>query len=306
MLASRPSAHHGALLIFTLLWGGNFVLAEVALRELSPISFSVSRFLTAGFVLLGIYYTLGIQQSKKEQKSFQLIKHVNRSDWPRLLLVSILGATLAPWFGIEGLNLTSGGRASLWLAVCPVLSAGIGYFLNTERIGKRGLIGLIVAGIGTIGLAIDGFDGEQGVFLGDLYLMLAICCIAAELHLTKPLVLKYGATSVVAARTAIGGLCYFLIASSSIFAEEWSGLSAWTWIAILAGGAIGVGIGQWVKTRALNVIGPTRIVLYGNLVPPATLLIAWIALGANPTTTEIIAGLLILGGATGLQMCSGR
>ena len=83
----------------------------------------------------------------------------------------------------------------------------------------------------------------------------------------------------VAARTSIGGLCYVAIASASMAQQTWFELGTWTWIAILFGGAIGVGVGQWVKVRALDALGPTRVVLYGNLVAPATLLLAWLVLG---------------------------
>ncbi len=301
-VAQNPYVHHVTLLSFTLIWGGNFVLAEVALQEMSPISFSVSRFLVAGLALLGFFYVEGYQASKRKGTSVKLVPALDRSDWFRLVVVSILGATLAPWLGIEGLNLTSSGRASIWLALCPVLSAGIGIMLRTETIRKIGLLGLFIAGLGTVGLAADGFDGEQQMIWGDLYLLLAICCIAAELHLMKPLVARHSSTSMVAARTVIGGTIYFLVASPSLIQQSWFSLGAWTWIAILAGGIIGVGIGQWTKVRALDVLGPTRVVLYGNLVPPATLLIAWIALGTNPTWLESAAAVLIFIGAACLQL----
>ena len=300
--AERPYAYHGVLLIFTLLWGSNFVLAEVALRDLSPISFSVSRFLVAGAVLVGIFYAQGIYLARKHQTSFRLFLHVERQDWPRLIAISLLGATFAPWLGIEGLNLTSGGRASLWLALCPVLSAGIGYVLHTEAIRKLGMIGLVVAGLGSVGLTADALGQGESMLRGDIFLLLAIGCITVELHLMKPLVAKYGATSLVANRTAIGGIVYLLIATPVLMTESWGDLGTWTWIAILFGGAVGVGLGQWAKVRALNALGPTRVVLYGNLVPPATLLIAWIALGSNPTPLEIIAGLLILAGSAIIQV----
>lgn len=300
--AERPYAHHGVLMVFTLLWGSNFVLAEVALQDLSPISFSVSRFLVAGIVLVGIFYAQGIYLARKQQSSFRLFLHIEKQDWPRLIAVSLLGATFAPWLGIEGLNLTSGGRASLWLALCPVLSAGIGYVLHTEAIRKLGMIGLVVAGLGSIGLTADALGQGESMLRGDVLLLLAIACIAIELHLMKPLVTRYGATSMVASRTAIGGTIYLLIATPVLMTESWSNLGVWTWIAILFGGAIGVGLGQWAKVRALNALGPTRVVLYGNLVPPATLLIAWIALGSNPTPLEIVAGLLILGGSAIIQI----
>lgn len=298
---TKPYTHHSVLVLFTLFWGGNFVLAEVALVELSPISFSVARFFVAAAVMLAVLYAKGKASARKHQTDFRLFPSIDKSDRMRLLSVAVLGATLAPWFGIEGLNLTSGGRASLWLALCPVLSAGIGILLRTEFLRKVGFSGLVIAGIGTMGLAADSLALDHTYWLGDMLLFLAICCTAIELHLIKPLVIKYSATSMVAARTAIGGLFYLLLASPSLMTQNWLSLGLWTWIAIVLGGAIGVGIGQWVKVRALEALGPTRVVLYGNLVPPATLFLAWVVLGTSPSMMEIAAGALILIGAVLLQ-----
>jgi drug/metabolite transporter (DMT)-like permease len=218
------------------------------------------------------------------------------------LLVSALGATLAPWLGIEGLGLTHGARASLWLALGPALSVGCGVLLRTEKLGRMGYVGVILAGLGTFTLAIDGLQPDRNFWLGDMLLFLALLMAVAELHLIKPLASRYGTTPMVAARTAIGGGLYLLIATPALVGETWLDLGTWTWIAILAGGAIGVGVGQWVKVRALHTLGPTRVVLYGNLVPVAALLLAWLALGTAPSSLEIIAAILILMGAVSLQL----
>ena len=300
----RESAwsHHSILLLFTLLWGGNFVLAEVALLEMAPISFSVARFLMGGGAMIIILYLQVRATGRKTGASTQFFPSIEREDWPRLLLVSVLGATLAPWLGIEGLGLTNGARASLWLALGPVLSVGIGALMRTERIGRMGYLGVILAGLGTFTLAVDGLSQENNYWFGDVLLFVALLMAVAELHLIKPLAAKYGATPMVAARTAIGGLLYVLVASPSLIEQTWMSLSEWTWVAILAGGAIGIGVGQWVKVRALHSLGPTRVVLYGNLVPVAAMVLAWLALNAAPTVLEIAAAVLIILGAVCLEM----
>ena len=304
--AAGPSTlvwpHHATLVLFTFLWGGNFVLAEVALREMAPISFSVSRFAMGGMALLAMLYVQSRLTARRNGSGFRLFPALDRSDWPRLLLVSALGAMLAPWLGIEGLGLTHGARASLWLALGPALSVGCGVLLRTERLGRMGYVGVILAGLGTLTLALDGLQPERNYWFGDLLLFLALLMAVAELHLIKPLAARYGTTSMVAARTAIGGLLYLLIATPALVGETWLNLGLWTWIAILAGGAIGVGVGQWVKVRALHTLGPTRVVLYGNLVPVAALLLAWLALGTAPSPLEIVAAVLILMGAICLQL----
>lgn len=301
--ASGPTwPHHSLLLLFTLLWGGNFVLAEVALREMAPISFSVARFLMGGGAMLAILYLQRLRATRKGGEAVRLFPALEKGDWPRLLLVSVLGATLAPWLGIEGLGLTHGARASLWLAMGPALSLGIGVFLRTERLGLMGYLGVVLAGLGTFTLAVDGLNPERNFWLGDLLLLVALLLAVAELHLIKPLAARYGATSMVAARTSIGGFLYLLVATPALAGESWLTLSAWTWIAIVAGGAIGVGVGQWIKVRALRALGPTQVVLYGNLVPVAALVIALMALGTVPSLLEVIAAALIIIGAICLQV----
>lgn len=264
---------------------------------MSPISFSVARFAMGGVAMFLVYY----YQCRRDG-SFRFFDVIKKKDWPRLLLISIIGATLAPWLGIEGLGLTHGARASLWLALGPALSTGIGYLLSTERMGLFGYIGVILAGTGTLILAIDGLQPEHGYWFGDLLLFSALAFTVIELHLIKPLAKKYGSAFVVTLRTIIGCSFYLLIASPSLVEQTWFSLGFWTWIAILAGGGIGVGLGQWVKVRALHTLGPTQVVLYGNMVPVAALLIAWLSIGQNPTFLEIIAAICIIGGAILIQV----
>ncbi|WP_340105826.1 DMT family transporter [Rhodohalobacter sp. 8-1] len=304
MRDSRTDAfsHHSLLLLFTIFWGANFILAEVALNEMLPISFSVSRFAIGGIAMLLLLYMQCYFDAKREEKPFRFFPLIEKKDWARLLIVSLFGATLAPWLGIEGLGLTHGSRASIWLALGPVISTGCGALLKTESIGRYGYVGIILAAGGTLIMALDGLQNGDGYWVGDLMLLIALILTVVELHLIKPLARKYGSISMVAMRTAIGGSLYLLIATPSLLGESWLTFGFWTWFAILAGGVIGVGMGQWIKVRALRSIGPTRVVIYGNLVPLAAMLIAWLSIGENPSLYEIIAGLLIIAGAIFVQI----
>lgn len=252
--------------------------------------------------MLAVLYSQCYADAKRTGTTFQFFPSIEKKDWMRLIWVSVLGATLAPWLGIEGLGLTHGARASIWLALGPAVSTGFGFLLSTEKMGTAGYIGVVLAGMGTLTLAYDGLFVEQTYWTGDLLLFIALVLTVVELHLIKPLARKYGSISMVALRTLIGGSLYLIIASPSLIQESWLSLGMWTWIAILAGGAVGVGVGQWVKVRALRSLGPTQVVIYGNLVPIAALLIAWLSIGQNPSINEIIAGLLVIAGAICIQV----
>lgn len=295
-------SHHSILVLFTFIWGANFILAEVALRQMSPISFSVSRFAMGGLTMLSLLYLYNHNQSFMPGSVIKLIRSIDKEDWGRLLLVAVIGATLAPWLGIEGLDLTNGARASIWLALGPAVSTLFGYLFSTEKIGFYGFSGVILAVLGTIILTYDGLRPGEGFLEGDLLLCTALILTVVELHLIKPLARKYGAISVITIRTVIGGTLYVLIASPSLIRQHWLTFNSWTWIAILAGGVIGVGVGQWIKVRALRSLGPTRVVIYGNLVPVAALLIAWLTVHDVPSVLELVATGLIISGAILIQV----
>ena len=269
---------------------------------MSPISFSVSRFAMGGIAMFIVMYLQYRVECNKTSAKVAFIPKIKKEHWPRLLLVSVIGATLAPWLGIEGLGLTHGARASLWLALGPAMSTGIGYLFSTERMGVSGYLGVTLAIIGTVILAWDGLQPEQGYWLGDFILIVALALTVIELHVIKPLAREYGSIPIVALRTAIGGSLYILIATPDLIEVTWLSLDFWTWIAILAGGAIGVGIGQWVKVRALKKLGPTQVVLYGNMVPIAALLIAWLSIGEDPNMMEVISAMFIITGAIFIQV----
>lgn len=255
-----------------------------------------------GIAMFFVMYLQYRIECDKYSGSVPFLPKIKKKHWPRLLFVSVIGATLAPWLGIEGLGLTHGARASLWLALGPAISTGFGYFFSTERMGTFGYIGVSLAVAGTAILAWDGLRPEQGYWFGDLILIVALALTVIELHVIKPLARAYGSVSIVALRTAIGGTLYILIASPDLVQITWLSLGFWTWVAILAGGAIGVGVGQWVKVRALRTLGPTQVVLYGNMVPIAALLIAWFSIGENPSLMEIISAFFIITGAICIQI----
>ena len=194
-------------------------------------------------------------------------------------------------------------RASIAVAgLGPVISVAVGAVLRSERIGKAGHVGVALAGLGGLVLALEGLHGSGHYITGDMLLLAALLFAVTELHLIKPLAAKYGSVSMVLARTAIGVVAFTVVASPSLIVQPWESMGVWTWIAILAGGGVGIGIGQWIKVRALGTIGPTRVVLYGNLVPVAALIIAWIALSAAPSLYETVAAVLIIAGAICLEL----
>ncbi len=297
--APRPAVLHALLGSFTFLWGANFVLAAMALTELSPLVFSVSRFAAAALVLVPVAWWRPRGDGAPPPRA------PAKRDLPRLLVVALLGAVLAPWLGIEGLALTGPGRAALYPAMAPAISVLVGRAMGHERLSRGNLVGIALVAVGSLALGADRLRAG-GAWLGDVLLALAVLAAVAELHLIERLAARYGAGAATAWRTGLGTVLYALIASPALVAAPWIELGAWTWVAILAGGVLGVGLGSWVKVAASRVLGPTRVIVYGNLVPLTTWLLGALFVGDVPRLGEALASVLVVLGAFFVQRRGAR
>jgi drug/metabolite transporter (DMT)-like permease len=287
--APPPLLSHVALSAFTFVWGANFVLAAVALREVTPIVFSVSRFAFAALLLFPLIFRRTRREGAPRPRP-------RPAQLARLVAVAVLGAALAPWLGIEGLARSTAGRAALYPAMAPAISALVGRAMGHETLSATNAGGLLLVGLGSVALAADRIGGGGDV-TGDLLLGAAVVAAVAELHLIKALATAWGPATATAWRTTLGTALYALVALPFLLATPWGSLSSWTWVAIVLGGTIGVGLGSWVKVAASEILGPTRVIVYGNLVPLTTALLGALALHQYPSAFEGLAGLFVVAGA---------
>jgi len=232
---NQGGAIHSALSVFTLIWGANFILAKVAIRQMDPLPFSALRFGIGGISAALIWF-LWISRSRNGASYF---RHANArpgaADLRRIALAALFGTVAAPWLGTEGLAATHGTRAAVWVALGPVVSALIGRFRDCETLTGSNVIGLILGVSGGLLLAFDGATSGMGYGRGDIMMLAALVLTIVELHLLQPAIHQYGALPVLAMRTAFGGMVYLAIAFPSLYTQRWELMDGITWAAILLG-----------------------------------------------------------------------
>jgi drug/metabolite transporter (DMT)-like permease len=292
----EPRGHQGLLAVFVLVWGGNFLLAEVALREMVPIAFSAGRYVIGASAGLLVLATL---------RQFPVMRRsLSGEDRIRILFAAVCGGVAAPWLGIEGLHLTDAGRAAVWVSLGPVLSYAMGRALRTEHVhhGGRWAIALTVGG--ALLLASDGLLNSAPI-TGDLMLAAAVTLTVLELHILAPLVKRHPPAHVAVLRTTLGAVLYTLVAIPWLTSTSWGSLEPETLAALAIGGIVAIGMGQWVQARAIRVLGPSHVSVYYLAVPVVTLTGGWLILGHQPTLLEGIAAVVILGGVAMLNFARG-
>lgn len=177
---------------------------------------------------------------------------LSRAHLPRLALVALFGAFVAPVLLAMGLAATSGTSASLLLNLEAVFTVALGAAVHREPVGRR-----VVAAVGVIalgGAVVSATPGEgSATLLGGLLVAGATLGWALDNTLSRPLS-ELDPGQVVAGKGAIGALFAFGVAAALREATPPPGAAA----GVLVCGAVGYGGSLRLYLRAQRVLGAAR------------------------------------------------
>jgi len=276
-----------ALVALVVFWAANFSLVKLALRDVSPLAFTTLRFLLASGVLW-VFLKVGGDRIQ-----------INRSSWPVLIGLGLVGTTAYQTLFIYGISWTLAGNASLMLATAPIFTALFSRLCRQERGGLSAWAGV---GLSVLGIALVVIGGSKdvsfgaGTLTGDLAVLVAAAAWSAYTVGSVPLVHRYGAVPVTAATMWVGTLGLLIVSLPALRGQDWAGVRPVAWLAVLYSGAFAIATAYFLWYYCVRRIGSTRTAVYTNFTPVLALLIAWPALGEVPTPLQAIgAGGVIAG-----------
>jgi drug/metabolite transporter (DMT)-like permease len=179
-----PASVHAALLTVALLFGGNYVVAKFAFREITPLTLVVIRMVGTAGVLFAVS---GILQRHRPRPAF------TRSDYGELFLYSLLGTTINQICFLEGLARSTATNAALMLVSIPVLTLAFAVLLKRERLTAMGLAGIVTGLAGALLLVIPrgNVDFSSQTTLGNVLLLAGGVSFALYLVLTRPILARH-------------------------------------------------------------------------------------------------------------------
>lgn len=117
----------------------NLIAAKFALDgDFPSISATAIRLLVALVILW-------LLAAFRRQLGYTLAKWRNRAAFKSLVAGSVVGPFLGIWLSLQAVQLAPVGIASTLMALPPVILIPLGYFLYGERVGRRGIVGTMVA-----------------------------------------------------------------------------------------------------------------------------------------------------------------
>lgn len=274
-----------AMLAVVLIWGGNFVLTKWTLSEVRPLAFNGLRFVLSSTLLLSL-----VALTEKGL-------HVEKRDWPRLILLGLVGGTLHQIFFIVGLDLTRAGNSSLLLSTNPIFIALLSALLGFERITRRMWLGIALS-FGGIALIVansgQGLGIHRQTLLGDGITLLSALCWAIFAVLSRPLVRRYQPLKVTALTAAVATPFLVLAGLPELLTQDWTAVTWRGWAGLLASTILSLSLAYVIYFQAVRVIGNARTAVYDNLVPVVALGLAALVLGETPNLWQLLGAAVIL------------
>lgn len=212
------------------------------------------------------------------------------------IALAMLGGLGFALFAYSGFALAPAAHGAVLLHGTLSLTTAVLLWVFGGRAPGRGqIVGLATIILGIAAMVGDGFARvSPTVLIGDASLLLASLCWSAYAlyvrHLKLPAV---HAAAVVAVISVVMFLpIYTLVPGKMLLVAPWPDL---LFQAIFQGILIGV-VSIFVYTRAVVLIGPSRVSLFTAIVPVITMIAAIVLLGEVPTALTLVGLVLVTGG----------
>jgi drug/metabolite transporter (DMT)-like permease len=220
--------------------------AKGALAHVDPVRAAGLAYLAAGAVALAGHlgrWTIGLDS---------LGRNPERRDLPRLLGLTLFGGVLGPALFFAGIARVAAHQAAVVQHLEYVLTILAAVLVLGERPGRKGVVGLVLVGVGVLTLSIVGEGGglEGGLSSRGVALIVAACAawavdntLARGASALDPLVV-----------VSIKGLAAGSVLTLASAGETWP-VDGRSWGLLLLCGGVGVGVSLLLELLALRRIG---------------------------------------------------
>ena len=297
--ASRPPHLRTdlALIVLSVIWGVNFSVIKVGLREFDPLAFNAIRFVLASMTLFVFLRLSGP------------IPLPERRHWGRVVLMGLLANVVFQLLFIYGVDRTLAGNAGLVIATTPVWTLILASVLGQEHHGFP-VWGGVLATLGGMVLVVVGGESGLGVgegqLIGDLLLVLSAIAWAAYTVGTQDLTRRYGALAVTSWTLWVGTIVLFALGGASLWSTDLGAISRVGWFGVVYSGVLAIAVAYLIWNHGLERIGGPRTAAFSNLVPVVALITAAVWLGEDPGPTQIVGAIIIIGGVWIARLAGGK
>lgn len=284
MLRALVKLYMGLMLVTSLLWGGNFVVAKTLVAHASPMTLTTVRWFIAIIVLVPLVWW----KEKKLVPPKQAIVP--------LLLMGVTGVALFNIFQFLALERTTSTNAGLISTMNTISIALFSFVLLKEKITKWQLSAMVLSLFGVVLVLSKGnwqllLDFQLNT--GDLWMLAAVCvwglysvCSKWAMQTASPLMATLYA--------GIFGVLLLLPFTSTDF--TFTNVNTSFIHSMLYTGIISTVVCMVFWNIGVQKLGATTSGIFLNFNPIFTALLAYLFIGENMSWLQGIGGLIVIMG----------
>lgn len=283
--SNSAAAPHLALIAVQIMFATWPILGKIALREVPAVALVGFRVAGASLTLLLIARISG---------GLPLIK---KADWPLLVVSSMLGLVLNQLLFVKGLSFTTAINSTLLSTTIPVFALLTGMLLRTDRASLRRIIGIGLAGGGVLYLIGPGrAQFSANTRGGDLLIVANSLCYGAYIAISKGLVKRYSALTVITWIFIVGCVVTLPAGAISLAHSSLRHVSLALGVTLLFIILVPTVAAYYLNAWALARVPPSTVAVYIYLQPLIAFALAPIILGEQLSRHAVIASVLIFAG----------
>jgi drug/metabolite transporter (DMT)-like permease len=305
MIRLRLSRHDGLLLLMTVIWGVNYSIVKVALREIPPLAFNSLRLGLASLLFLA---ALAFSRRASERPAagaadpvagarpvFRRTR-ISSRDWFLIAGFGLIGHFIYQLCFMFGIDKTTAANSALILGCSPVVVALFSAALGHERVARLHWAGVALSVLGIYAVVGRGAHLGGATVTGDLLTIGGLLCWGVYTVGARGLLDRHSPLEVTGYSMAIGTVPYALLAAGELRSFGWHAVPGLAWAALVFSGIFALFIAYLIWYVAVQRIGNVRTAMYSNLTPVVALVVAVAWLGEQLTRTGIAGAVAILAG----------
>jgi len=276
-----------AMLAMVVVWGANFPIVKIALREISPMVFNALRF-SGAIVLL---WAVGARGGHPP---------VPRTAWPGIIALGLLGNTVYQISFIHGLARTTPDNTSLIFTMVPLFVAGLSVALRIDRVSPRTWVGIVLGFMGLF-LLVSNPTGRYlsgATLAGDGLILLSVLCWAAYTVFSRPFLRSMSPLQFTTLTMTAGTPVLILASLPDLVRQPWGVVSWASWAAVVFNTLFPLSLGYIIWYASVQAVGGPRTAVYNNLVPIVTVVASWVLLGETLGLLQAAGAAIVLAGVS--------
>lgn len=224
-------------------------------------------------------------------------RELEREDRPAVLLYALLGVSFNQVLFILGLSMTTAINTSILTATIPVFTLAAAVLLGREAMKRRAAAGAVLASAGVLVLLdVSHFDLGSRYLRGNLLILANSVSYSFYLVLSRPILARYSARTVVSRIFLYGAGPILLMAAPSLGRFAPSAVSARSWWSLAGIVAFCSVLPYLWNSWALARTEASRVAFYVFLQPLIASALAVLVLGEPLDRRTVFAGALIFAG----------